>query len=148
MMKFLATKAARRVALLCGLLGGGSVEAMVTDIDNAELEKLMSTGVPLVDIRTAAEWQQTGIIPGSHLLTFFDAQGRANPAVWLQQAGAIAKPGEPLILVCRTGNRTKMLGQFLSEQAGYTKVYNVRSGIVAWAREGRKVVPAAPNLAN
>jgi len=37
----------------------------VIDIDNAELNKLISAGVPLIDLRTPPEWQQTGILAGS-----------------------------------------------------------------------------------
>ncbi|MEY2632606.1 MAG: hypothetical protein RIR00_1260 [Pseudomonadota bacterium] len=113
------------------------VQAEVIDIDNAELARLMEQKVPIIDIRTAPEWQETGVVPGSHLLTFFDEQGRADPAAWLGKARHIAGPEQPVILICRSGNRTRAAGQFLSEKAGYRKVYNVRSGIRAWIAEGR-----------
>lgn len=138
----------RIIALLCGLLAGWSAGAAVIDIDNTELNKLISAGVPLIDIRTPPEWQQTGIVAGSHLLTFFDEQGRANPGAWLEKARAIAKPGSPVIVVCRSGNRTKAVSQFLSEQAGYAKVYNVRNGIAAWAKDGRALAPVSASMAN
>ena len=141
----------RRLLLGCGCIiaacGTAVVRADVIDIDNAELAKLAAAGVPVIDIRTRPEWEQTGIVPGSHLLTFFDERGNADPATWLQRAGTISKPGDPLIVICRTGNRTKALSQFLSQRAGYAKVYNVRNGIVAWAKDGRPVAPAAPALA-
>ena len=129
------------------LLAAFTVRAEVFDIDNAELAKLSAAGVAVIDIRTKPEWEETGIIPGSHLLTFFDERGKADPAAWLDQAKAIAKPGEPVVVICRSGNRTKPVSQFLSQQAGYAKVYNVRSGIRAWAKEGRPMVSAAPTLA-
>jgi len=141
------TKLARIFALYCGLLAGGSAQAVVIDIDNGELAKLMATGVALIDIRTAPEWQQTGVVPGSHLLTFFDERGHADPGAWVAKARAIAKPGEPLIVICRTGNRTKAVSQFLSDQVGYAKVYNVKSGIVAWARENRALAPPSQHVA-
>jgi rhodanese-related sulfurtransferase len=138
----------RRLLLgTCLLLAAFAARAEVIDIDNATLAKLAASGVPVIDIRTRPEWEQTGIVPGSHLLTFFDERGNADPATWLQRAGAISKPGEPLIVICRTGNRTKALSRFLSQRAGYAKVYNVKSGIVAWAKEGRPVASAAPALA-
>jgi len=71
----------------------------------------------VIDIRTRPEWEETGIVPGSHLLTFFDERGKADPAAWLAKAKAIAKPGDPLVVICRSGNRTKALSQFLSQQA-------------------------------
>jgi len=124
-----------------------AARADVIDIDNAELAKLAAAGVPVIDIRTRPEWEQSGIVPGSHLLTFFDERGNADPATWLERAKAISKPGDPVIVICRTGNRTKALSQFLSQRVGYAKVYNVRQGIVAWGREGRPITSAAPTLA-
>jgi rhodanese-related sulfurtransferase len=51
------------------------------------------------------------------------------------------------VLICRSGNRSKAVSKFLSRQAGYAKVYNVRDGIRAWLGEGRPVVPAGPAVA-
>ena len=124
-----------------------TARAEVVDIDNAELAKLAAAGVPVIDIRTRPEWEETGIVSGSHLLTFFDERGQADPAAWLAKAKAVAKPGDPVVVICRSGNRTKALSQFLSHRVGYAKVYNVRNGIVAWAKEGRPMVSAAPTLA-
>ena len=132
----------------CCVMAAFAARADIVDIDSAELAKLAASGVPLIDIRTSPEWVETGIVPGSHLLTFFDEHGKADPAAWLQRAKAIAKPGDALIVICRSGNRTKALSQFLSQQAGYAKVYNVRNGIQAWAKEGRPIVSAAPALAS
>lgn len=120
--------------------------AEVIDIDNAQLDKLMKTGVPLIDIRLPAEWEETGIIAGSKLLTFFDERGKVDATAWLDKAKAIAKPNEPVIVICRSGNRTKAASQFLSQQAGYTTVYNVKTGIKGWVSSGAPLVPAAPTL--
>lgn len=145
---FLSKLKTRLAAIACcGFLATGISHAAVIDIDNAELASLMGSGIPVIDIRTAPEWQQSGIVPGSHLLTFFDERGQANPGAWLAAARNIAKPDEPVIVICRTGNRTKAVSRFLSEQAGYGTVYNVRSGIVSWAREGRALAPARNPLA-
>ena len=138
----------RRLLLACFcLFAAFAARADIVDIDNAGLAKLLASGVPVIDIRTSSEWEESGIVPGSHLLTFFDERGKADPAAWLQKAKAIAKPGDPVIVICRSGNRTKALSQFLSQRAGYAKVYNVRNGIVAWGKEGRPVTSAAPALA-
>jgi len=123
-----------------------AARADIVDIDNAALARLSASGIPVIDIRTRPEWEETGIVPGSHLLTFFDERGKADPAAWLEKAKRIAKPGDPVIVICRTGNRTRVLSQFLTQQAGYAKVYNVRNGIVAWGKEGRPVASAAPAL--
>lgn len=116
--------------------------AEVIDIDNAELARLTAKGVPLIDIRTAGEWKATGVIPGSRLLTFFNEKGDANPALWISSAKGVAKPDQPVILICRSGNRTRAAAQYLSDQAGYKTVYNVSGGLNGWLSEKREVIPA------
>ena len=138
----------RLLVACCFFVAAFGAGAEVIDIDNAELAKLTAAGVPLIDIRTAQEWQETGIVPGSRLLTFFDERGKADPAAWLNKLAAVAKPGDPLVVICRSGNRTKAVSQFLSQRAGYARVYNVRHGINAWLKEGRPIAPAAPSMAS
>lgn len=137
----------KQVAALVCSLWSAFAQAEMVDIDNAELARLLSQNVPIIDIRTAPEWQETGIVPGSHLITFFDDRGRADPASWLERAKTVGKPGDPVILICRTGNRTRLVGQFLAQQAGYAKVFNVKAGIKAWLAEQRPVTSGAQAIA-
>ena len=125
-----------------------SARAEVAHIGSAEVAKLIAAGVPVIDIRTKPEWDETGIVPGSHPLTFFDEKGDADPAAWLKLARTIAQPGSPVVLICRSGNRTEQVSRFLSEKAGYAKVYNAKDGIREWIKEGRPVVSVAPALAS
>jgi len=129
------------MAALAGL--SISAQADTVNIDAATLERLRAEGVPVVDIRTAPEWQQTGIVPGSHLLTFFDSRGEAEPEAWLARLQAIAKPGQPVVLICRSGNRSTVVSRFLTENAGYAKVYNVEAGIRGWLKDAHPVVQPA-----
>ena len=124
-----------------------AARAEVIDIDNAELARLVKAGVPVIDIRTQPEWEETGIVAGSRLLTFFDEKGRADPAAWLDKVKPVAGPRDPVIVICRSDNRTRPVSQLLSQQAGYAKVYNVRNGIKGWLRESGPVVPAASTIA-
>jgi rhodanese-related sulfurtransferase len=121
--------------------------ADVMHIDSDELARLLEQGVPVVDIRTEGEWKETGIVAGSRLMTFFDERGRADPAAWLSRLRAVAGADEPVVVICRTGNRTRAVADFLDKQVGYKTVYNVKQGIHGWLRAGRPVVPAAPVLA-
>lgn len=119
-----------------------AARAEVIAIDNAELARLTASGVPLVDVRMENEWKESGVLSGSKLLTFFDAAGRSDPARWLEQLKTVAKPDQPVIVMCRSGRRSLAAAQYLSEQAGYKTVYNVSRGINGWLGEGRPVVPA------
>ncbi len=124
------------------------VHAEVVEVDNAQLARLLAAGVPIIDIRTEGEWRESGIVSGSKLLTFFDERGRSDPPAWLQKVQGVAKPAQPVIVICRSGNRTRAASQFLSEQAGYQMVYNVKGGIRAWEKEGRPLTPWTGTLAN
>ena len=132
-------------AVLCLVALGARAE--VQNIDNAELAHLAASGVAMIDIRAEPEWKETGVIPGSRLLTFFDEKGRADPPAWLEKVKAVARPDQPVILICRSGNRTRAATQFLAQQAGYKTVYNATTGINSWAREGRSMVPATAAMA-
>ena len=134
--------------LLVLLLVATAARAEIIDIDNRELARLMAAGVPVIDVRTASEWEETGIVPGSRLLTYFDENGKADPPAWLAKAQAYAKAGQPVAVICRSGNRTKVVSRYLSPEAGYAKVYNVKGGIRSWIEEGRPTAPAAPTLAS
>lgn len=130
------------------LVSACGARAEIIDIDNAQLASLSSAGVPVIDVRTAPEWEETGIVPGSHLLTYFDEHGNADPDAWLKNVKAIAKPGDPVIVICRSGNRTRTVSKLLSQQAGYAKVFNVKHGIRTWIEEGRPVAAASTALAS
>ena len=132
---------------LCLSLGSLFAHAEVINIDNSELDTLVKSGVPVIDIRLQSEWEETGIISGSQLLTFFDERGQHDAAAWLEKVKPIAKPDDPVIVICRSGNRTKPVTQFLSQQAGYSRVYNVKNGIKDWIANGGQVIPAAPSIA-
>lgn len=138
----------RQFLLFCCLaLSAVVARAEVIDIDNAELAQLMKSGVVVIDIRTQPEWEETGVLAGSKLLTFFDERGRADPAAWLEKLKPMAKPGDPVVVICRSGNRTKPVSQLLSQQAGYAKVYNVKNGMKGWLRDNGVVVPAKQSIA-
>ena len=64
----------------------------------------------------------------------------------MASAKGIAKPEQPVILICRSGNRTRAATQFLSEQAGYKTVYNVTHGMNGWMAEKRAIVPPTQTM--
>ena len=99
---------------------------------------MLKQNVPIYDIRRPEEWLQTGVIKDSKLLTFVDASGHVKTD-FLPRFTSTAGKDDPVILICRTGNRTSALARYLVEQMGYTKVFNVRNGITQWIREKRSV---------
>lgn len=110
------------------------------DVDAEELVKLQAQNVPVIDIRTPGEWKETGVIPGAYKITFFDDRGNYNIQDFLAKLSKVVKDkNQPFILVCRTAHRTKTVGNFLSKQAGYKHVKELKGGMMyGWLKEGKK----------
>ena len=131
----------RLVLLIAVLLAGVTpLRAEVTLVDNPALERLMQRGVPVIDIRTPEEWRETGVIEGSHLLTFFDAKGRYDARAWLSELAAIAGRDNAFALICDSGGRSGVVSQALDGQLGYRYVFDVPGGIAQWIAENRPTV--------
>jgi rhodanese-related sulfurtransferase len=113
-----------------------------TNVDNAALKVLVDDGVKIVDVRRPDEWRTTGVIPGSALLTAFDANGRFNPD-FPAAFEALVNRDESVVLICQSGGRSTALARALSEQAGYTRIYNVAGGIAGWMEDGNPTVPCS-----
>ncbi|VAW62397.1 hypothetical protein MNBD_GAMMA09-3602 [hydrothermal vent metagenome] len=117
------------------------IEPPYNNLDNAQLKDMLSQGVPVYDVRRPEEWRQTGVIKGSKLLTFVDARGNVLNDFMPRFTSKIDR-NTPVILICRSGNRSGTLAKHLVEQMGYTQVYNVRNGINQWLREKQPTTPA------
>ncbi|WP_353661753.1 rhodanese-like domain-containing protein [Hydrogenimonas sp. SS33] len=131
-----------RFFFLLFLLLPWTLLAGVKSLDIATFEKMQRSGVPVVDIRTPAEWRQTGIIPGSHTIMFFGPDGRYDVPAFLEALKNLGiDKKSPFILVCRSASRTRMVGNFLSGKLGYEKVYDLQGGILNWMAHHKPLVP-------
>ncbi len=127
------------------------VFAEVEQITNAQLKTLREEGVVLIDVRRQDEWQRSGIIEGSQLLTFFDRRGRYNIEQWLSELDAIAPDGTPFVLICEVGGRTGNISKLLERLPQYgardgqpSRVHNLTKGIRHWIASDEPVVPYQP----
>ena len=127
-------------SVIAPIFFSATVFAEVGHLSNTDLQQMIDKNVPIIDIRRADEWKSTGIVDGSIKLTFFDARGKYNMEKWLAELDKIAQKDQPFILICRTGNRTGQVSNFLDKKLGYQKVYNVKDGIKRWIKEGNSVV--------
>ena len=116
-----------------------TLSAEVGQISNQQLTAMMQQGVKLIDIRRAEEWRQTGVVKGSHLLTFFDKNGRYDIGKWINAFNRIVKKDEPFVLICRSGNRTGMVSKLLHYRLNYRNVNHLSRGIKNWIKEGYPV---------
>ena len=112
----------------------------------AELQQVWATpqfadkNIKIIDIRTPAEWKETGIVKGSYTIMFFNEQGDFSVESFLRQLNMVVKKDESFALICRVGSRTGMVSEFLSEKLNY-KVINLKGGIMKMIHEGYKTVP-------
>ena len=101
------------------------LRAEVTKVDVATLEQLREAGVPVIDIRTPEEWNHTGVIDGSHLLTFADAGGHYDIDEWASRLAAIVAPKEPIALICGSGRRSSIASRILDRQFAYEREFTL-----------------------
>lgn len=95
---------------------------------------IVSSGMTIIDIRTQAEWEETGIVKGSIPITFFDDRGNYDAQKFLDILNNYVKKNEEFAIICRTGNRTTSIGQYL-DKIGY-KVINLQGGVVFLKQQG------------
>jgi len=83
--------------------------------------------VLILDVREQSEYD-AGHIPGVTLIPLNDVANRL---------GEIPKD-KPVIVTCRSGNRSGQATDFLRQQ-GYTNVHNMTGGLNAWQQAGYPV---------
>lgn len=85
---------------------------------------LKSPDILLLDVREPDEYT-AGHIPGITLIPMGEIPGRLSEL----------PTDKPIIVTCRTGNRSGQVVEFLRGQ-GFTNVHNMDGGIVAWIEVG------------
>jgi hydroxyacylglutathione hydrolase len=144
-----AFEAARDLALIglddCGgFFDAGVFEAWTAQhgaletsnvVDWAEAERIAAEGGLYVDVRKQTEWDE-GHIAGAQHIHLGYLRGRADEL----------PRDRPLLLYCRSGNRSGM-GMSLLQAEGFERVYNVEGGVVARASGGLPLEVPAPATA-
>ncbi len=111
--------------------------ADLIDLSANQLMTMQKDNALVIDIRTEKEWNETGIIPGSHKLQFFSSTGDYDLDAWLASLDKLkTKPDQPVILVCRSGNRTRMLGSLLAEKLEIKNIHHLTTGVKKWINNG------------
>ena len=117
--------------------------ADVVDINNEQIVELTKTNIPIVDVRSSSEWNQTGVIPTSILLTFFDKEGNYDLDKWYEKLLLEIEEGEPIILICRSGNRSRIIAEMMDKEFDNI-IYNAKRGITSWINE--KLIIVKPQI--
>lgn len=86
----------------------------------------LAAGARLVDVRTRAELEFVGRIPGAVEIEFLSYPGNARNPRFLDELEQRVERAALLMFLCRSGNRSHHAAA-LAAQAGYTS-YNVLEG--------------------
>ena len=122
------------------MISSMSLFAEIVEVNNDKIDKLIKVGVPLVDIRTESEWHGTGVIDQSNLLTFFDKYGNSKVEEWITKFEKIAGRKDPVIIICRSGRRSRVVANYLVQKENYLTVYHATNGIKSWIESNNKIV--------
>ena len=117
--------------------------ADIVDVNNEQIKELSKTNISIVDVRSSSEWDQTGVIPTSILLTFFDKEGNYDLDEWYEKLLLEIEEGEPIILICRSGNRSRIIAEMMDKEFDNV-IYNAKSGITSWIDE--KLITIKPQI--
>jgi len=112
-------------------------------MNSNELLDAQSKGAVIIDIRREDEWIKTGIIDGAETITAFSKTGHLHQDFQQKFLSLVPSLKTPVVLYCRTGNRTTKLGNALVSQLGYSNLSHLSKGITGWTDDGLKSAPYA-----
>jgi rhodanese-related sulfurtransferase len=138
----------RRGLCAAALLAAAGFAHAAPDIDAPQAAAAVSAGkVTLIDIRTPAEWKETGVAKGARRVNMLHPQGAKGFTDQLLDE-VKGDRNAPIALICRTGNRTSQVQRYL-QSVGFTQVYNISEGMAGspagpgWIKRGLPVEPCS-----
>ena len=128
-----------RILLFLFIISIKFVNAEVIDIDNSELKNLIEKDINIIDVRTQNEWESTGIIEGSILISLLDKKNKFIFENWYEDFKKKISKNESVIFVCALGVRSKYISNLINKKKPDLKIYNLKKGINDWIRSGNKI---------
>jgi phage shock protein E len=118
------------IGLSCGGLMAADPAPKGGPVPLEQAEKLMADDIQVLDVRTQEEWD-AGHLEGAKKVTVTEEN-------FLEKAKATLDPKKPVLVYCRSGSRSEKAAEILRE-AGFSPVYEMKGGIVAWEKAGKPV---------
>ena len=113
--------------------------ADIVAVDNLQVQKLSKSGISIVDIRTKGEWDKTGVIPQSILLTFFDSSGNYDFNKWYADLKKITPNYKSIIIICRSGRRSRLVANMINQKYNDI-VYDANNGMNSWIESNLRII--------
>lgn len=100
------------------------------EINTAQAYQIyQKNGAVFVDVREQSEWD-TFHIPNTTLIPLGELPNRLNEV----------PKDKPIVVVCRSGNRSQA-GRDILKEAGYTNVTSMSGGVTDWKNQGFPIQP-------
>lgn len=115
---------------LCGSVLADDEAAKEKLVTVEQAEQKLADGIPLLDARTREEWDE-GRLKGAVLVPVTEDG-------FVEKAKAALDPAKPVLVYCRSGGRSVKAVKELRD-AGFTRVYELKGGILAWEAAGKPV---------
>jgi rhodanese-related sulfurtransferase len=105
---------------------GVSYSGALTPAEANEIWRSAS-GAKLVDVRTRAEWDYVGRIPGAVEIELLTYPGNRPNSAFVTELESKVDKSAPVLFICRSGGRSHNAAM-LALEAGYGEAYNVLEG--------------------
>lgn len=107
-----------------------SSEKLYEDVATDSFKSLMTKDAILLDVRTPQEYKSGKIVKAKNInVTAFDFMDKVKNL----------DKSKDILVYCRSGVRAGRAAKMLTK-LGFTKVYNLKGGIMAWQNHGNKTV--------
>jgi len=100
-------------------------------------QEILDSKIPIVDVRTAPEWRETGLLKDVIPIVFFSEQGQPLVNSFLKELNEKVDTTKPFAIICHTGSRTSVIAPWLSKEFNYS-VINIAGGM-DYATKGAKL---------
>lgn len=134
------------LALAATGLAATAEPALPPQLTPAEAATLSREGkLTIVDVRSPAEWRETGVAAGARTVTFHDPRG-AEGFVDAMLKAVGGDKDRPVAMICHSGTRS-LKAQKILAAAGFTHVTDISAGMAGtrdqpgWIAQG---LPTAP----
>lgn len=110
-------------------------------ISTQDAQDILDAGGILIDIRTPMEWEATGVIDKSMLITFYNQNAKSQLWGFIKElSNNNIKKNTPIVLICNSGFRTKKALEELNAQ-GFSDIKFVDGGILQWKKDKLPLIP-------
>jgi len=125
---------------LCAAFCASSAFAKIATLGATpeNIKTLEDGNAQIIDVRTPAEWQETGVIKGAKLVTLIDDEQKFQEA--LKEAGVDLT--KPVAFVCRSGRRSMHAARLVDSDE--RDVTSLDGGMSELIKKGFKTAPYKP----